>query len=307
MTTLVSDAIALSRRDLYSLHRPQLNRLTADIASGSTSLQVDFDIGGLAANTYIGIEDEIVYVWDSDPDTKAATIMRGQQGTAAAAHVAGTLLEVNPRFPSASVRQALLDEIRSWPDTLFATYSFTGSLAAGKRGMDILNAATNGFLDILEVLRVPSSSSASALTTDSYIDEMGWRIARNLSDAAYPSGYELILNTPASIASSYRVTYSYPFNLASFIDSVDLVATVGLSLDMLDIPRWGAQWRLLAPLETKRTDVSGATSARVAADVPAGFSIRTAAQIKSIRDQRIKEEADRLRLKFPRWKMRVSL
>lgn len=275
--TTVSDLVEETRRHLYSLHQGKYNFLTATINDAATTLQCDLTMGGIVAGALLAIDSEIVYV--KSVAGQVATVHRGWEDTTAASHTAGAMIEVGPRFPGYAIKKALQQEIRSWPRTMFKkTLATSISGSATSRAYDLTTIGTSWY-NITEVRYGPTTDGTYPRVKSYDVDR-----GRNY------------LYLPRTLDSDYdlSVDYTGPFVTSTFEDATDIEATVGLSASMLDIPIYGAAWRLLAPREVKRTFTESQSEPRHSNEVPVGSALRTAAGLKTLRDQRIVEEGDRL-------------
>lgn len=283
--TTVNDLIETARRHLYGMQQGQFNFLTSTINDSATTLTVDLNTGGIQAGVLIGIDDEIIFV--KAVSGQVATVSRGWDGSTAASHTAGAIIEVQPRFPRFAVKQALLDEINSWPKSLYQ--SPVPIEMAGSTTTRAYNLTSLGdFYDVLDVWRDPYTGSTAPVPV------LGWKVERKAETSDYASGKALILPVALSEAVNLRITVSKPFTTTTFTSGTDVNTTIGLATSMNDIPPYGAAWRLLAPLEIKRSFTNAQPEPRMAEEVPAGSALRTAAGMKALRDERINEESDRL-------------
>lgn len=284
MTTTVSSLIETTRRHLYGMQQGSFNFLTSTIDDNDTTFTFDLPAGGIVAGSIVGIDDEILFV--KSVTGQVATVARGWDGTTAASHTAAAIIEVSPRFPRFAIKQALKDEIASWPRSLYkqSTIEIAGNTTSRAYNLTSLGS----FHDVLDVWRDPYSGSTAPVPI------VGWRLQRDAETDDYASGKALILPAELAEAVALRVTYSAPFTVSTFADATDVEATCGLAFSMTDIPPYGAAWRLLAPREIKRTFTESQPEPRTSEEVPAGAALRTAAGMKALRDQRIVEEADRL-------------
>lgn len=301
--TDVDDLIGQTRRLLQGMTRGSLNKLATTMDASVTSVVTTFELGAsLAAHAYLCIDDEIMYVYDADGPLQTLTVERAQLGTTAAAHTAGAQIECNPRFPRPVIRDALQEEIASWPRGLYATASVSLSVPTNNLSVD-LGAIPSTFIDILEVLRRPSttSSSLSLQPFSTSWPEIGYRYERGLPTADFPSGSALFLNEAMSGGYTIRVVYSLPFVTAVFTDATSLVSTMLLEASMVDIPPYGAAARLLAGREAQRSAMEAQGEARAPVEVRVGETLRSAAGLQAWRDKRIVEEAERLAGRF-RWR-----
>lgn len=283
MSDTVRELIAETQQMLRGMSRTTRNRLTNARDADDTDFTLDFTFEqSIAADTFLVVDDEILYVWSVNSSSMTVVVERGAEGTTAAAHDAGATVYVNPRFARPSIRRALKEEIASWPRNVYRILQTQLAIPATGYAVDLGLAATD-FIDVLEVRRVPTAGDP-------------WRsvkfdLARDQTAADFASGHALFISELGLQGATVNVVYSAPFDLTTFDDTTNLVSTVGLSSRMTDIPPMGAAWRLLSGQEALRTAMEARGQHRPAEDVPAGATLRAAAGFKSFRDLRLQEEA----------------
>jgi hypothetical protein len=245
----------------------------------------------LVRSSYLVIDDEFMYVYTADEASKTLTVERGDLGTTPAVHLADTRIECNPRFGKPMLRDALQAEIASWPDTLYATASLSLSVGSSSYSVDAAGLPSD-FYDILEVTQQPTSLS----TFSTSWPEVGYRIERGMALADFPSGVGLMLNRcgPYTI----NVVYARPFDVSTFTDETDLVTDVGLEAWMLDIPPLGAAARLLAGREASRSAMEAQGESRAPQEVPMNSTLRSAAGLRAMADDRIVKAGNRLLARY---------
>src|SRR5882724_12756573 len=96
--TLTSDLISDTERVLMSGDRDEINSITNPVANTDQTLTVRYDLGGINQGAYLALDLEILYVWSVDENSKTATVQRGMLGSTPAAHVANTIVYVNPKL-----------------------------------------------------------------------------------------------------------------------------------------------------------------------------------------------------------------
>ena len=286
----VGDLIQQTRRLLTGSARGAMNRLTSDIDNAVTNIPLDFDPGAaLGKGGYICIDDEIMYVWQML--SNVAVVQRGELGTVPAAHTGGTIVEVNARFPKPMIRDALYDEIDSWPQSVYRTQGFNVDVATNSYGVDLTPLPATAY-DVKQVLKKPTTT-ASLVRFDPFDTvwrNVGFRLERGMDPAEFASGTALFLNEAMPGGYTLRIVYAGPFDLSLFAtDATNLISDCGLEPFMTDIPPYGAAWRLVAGKEVVRTALEAQGEARQTSDTPAGAILRSATALEQFRDKRLGE------------------
>lgn len=311
---LVADLVARTRRHLSGLHRSMLNQYLGSIDATTTSITLAFDTSSIAVGSYISIEDELMYV-QSKQNTPTVTVMRGMLGSTPAAHngtITPLLVEIQPRFPTFAIRQAVQDEIRSWSPRLFGVKSTNLLTNIGTRGYDIGTLLDANWIDVLDVRR-STNQSGLAYGYNALVKtwpRIPYSITRFSDSSAndsggstfptdFPSGTALMIK-----ANYYNTTVSIIYSVAmrppdAFGDSVDLLATMGFDPSWADIAPYGAASRLLIGREAVRNITESAGESRKAGDVPPQAIAQVANEFKAFRDQRLNEASRTLKAMFP--------
>lgn len=289
MATLVSEVIEDTKRHLYGAGRVELNRLPTDIGAGTLSFTLEFDLKSAVRGSYLCIDDEIMYVFDTSPASKTITVHRGYLGTEAVAHSTGDLVEVNSRFPKDFIKEALKREINSYGPRLFRVTAHDIPVSSTNLSYDL---PVSDFHHIIDIRAKHTAETARPIY-------LGYSIARDMPIADYPSGSALLLDQGISQGTTLRLRLARPFVTTVFEDSTDLEETVGMATSMVDIPSLGAAWRLLSTREIPRTNMAAQPEPRHHDEVPPGHIASVSAQLKRIRDERISEEQFLLRERYP--------
>lgn len=295
--TTVATMVERVRREAYGGHRPQMNILNTTVIAGATSLELSMGLDSIAGTQLISIGNEIFYVRDVNRTAQTITVIPAMFGTTAAAHVAGDLVEVGPRWHRALIFDTMLEELQSWPTSIYRIGAVNLAYAQGTRGYDLAGVPAT-FTDVLAVLRSPDIVSGSVSNNSSA--RIPFRVERQLDPATFPSGAGLFIEIVHTAGVKMRVIYNRPFDLSAWTDATDLEATVGLSANHLDILKWGTLWRLSATGETSRTDPRDNHDLRDDQAIPGLLNTRNATALLAIRDRRIADEAARL---VDQWKL----
>lgn len=289
--TTVADLIDSTRQHLYGTYRAEFNFLSSAATDSATTINLEISpLTGVTRGSLLAINDELLYVKSVSGQT--VTVARGWNGTTAAAHIVGDTVEVNPRFPQNVIRDALQADIRSWGQQLYWEDTITVSGVATTRGYDL--TSIGDFYNISDVYRAPYAADLG--NTWPSVD---FTIRRKLPTSSFASGSALFIASELASAASLQVVVQKPFVTSTFADATDIETTCKLPVNLHDIPPYGAAWRLLSTREIKRTFTDAQPESRLAAEVPPGHTDQTAARLKRLRDDRIEEEAGRLRSKTP--------
>ena len=286
----VAQLINRTQRQLLSGIVEQRNKLSSTITASGTSVTVDYALDSLRVGQTFEIEAELFYIWAADTTTRALTVERGWNGTTAAAHTAGAILTVNPRFPRNQIFEAFNDDLYDLAAPLNGLYRVK-TLDIAYNGNDTmlnLNGASN-IIDLLDVrLRYISTDYPLVRKVS---------LVRNVPTSDFSSGYALKFNE-STMAGSLRVTYKTGFNPMA-LEANDVQTITGFPLSAEDILVLGAQIRLMAPREIKRNFTESQGDTRRADEVPAGSVTNSIANLQKLRRDRIIAEATKLDSQYP--------
>lgn len=278
------------KRWLVGLHGQPLNRLQDAIDADVTEIVCSYSLAQLTTNTYVGIDDEIVYVWEANTGTKTLQVSRAQMGTEAAAHAQSAVIETMARYPQIAIKEALQEEIRSWPDNLYKVQSKHLEAAANQGALD-LGVKDSALRRVLAVDRAP-------IPGQHRWSKVRYRVDRGMPRDVVPSGVLLNLDSLSPSAGAVRVLVGRDFTTDDLDDSTDMVEDWGLARSMCDIPPMGVASRLIQAAELQRAETEALGESRIPAEVPATYRTQTAAALWRLRNQRLGEEANRLSAKY---------
>lgn len=294
-TMTCAQLVSRVQRRVAGARNATLNRLTVAVDDEVVELVVDFDPGPIARQTFVALDNEMCFVWEVDRGAKTLTVERGALGTEAAAHDLGAIVEVGARFPRAVIRDAIQDEIRSWPEDVFRVKAVTlSSTTWGQGGYD-LGIRDESLRFVLEALRSPLRNIAGQRWS-----RVDFTVERGMDRVAYPSGCALfITDRNARSGGTVRIMAAIGFEVDDISDDDDVIDDWGLSRSMVDIVSLGTAARLLQDAEAVRTDTESLGESRLAAEVPPTYLTNTATALRRMADTRIRQEAMRLRSRYP--------
>lgn len=281
---------ATLNRWLVGTYRSKTNVLDQDIDDATDTIECKFPPPTVGDGTLIAIDDELMEVTRT-PQQQTLQVIRGVRGTNAADHTVPATIEINPRYPRLSVRAAMLDEIVSWPETLFAVTAVDMSPTSGT--LDL-----SGQLTGRAVRRVLAVWRDGTSTSDDRWRPADWTSAK---DARGPGTCDIYLDNVQALsttARNYRVVVGTEFDTTDFDDGVDLQATVGVPRSAEDVLQLGIAYRLVTGREAKRLYTEAQGESRDATEMGSLDIARFGIQLMQMRDSGIAREAKRLKDRY---------
>jgi len=318
VASLVDDTI----EHLLGTARSQLNLLKTALLTQSTdyvdTVAMSYNLNGAVPGAYLSIGDststnpaETMTILAVNEGTNTCTVLRGQKGSTASAWPANTVIEVDPPWPRFSVMKALRDELRSWGPQVFQVKSVDIATQTLIRGYDL--GSIEPYFRVLDVLATPPPTIGSpeyVIYPSGTQSDMAWpsvpfheiHSAPGSSIGGFTSGSALIVESfnGVVVPGYLHVIYAAPFDVDdSWTESTDCIANVGLDSSDLDIPCYGAAWRLLSFRQVRRMFTNLQGQPRDAQEVPALAIAQAAQGFKALRDSRLGDAQYRLMNRFP--------
>jgi len=289
---MTTTAVVIDRtlRQLLSGTVEARNKLTTTLTSVSTSVVVDYPLEGLRAGQVCEIDSELMYIWASDVPTKTLTVQRGFNNSTAAAHTAGAVITVNPRFPRAQVLEAVNDELSDLSSPMHGLFQVK-TLNIDYNGSDAMINLTS-VTSIIDLLTV-----SVRYMTDDYPIARKIRLVRDMPTDDFASGFALRFDQ-AVFPGRLRVVYKAPYT-ATAAEATDINSTCGVQETATDIVALGAQIRLMSPREIKRNFTESQGDTRRSDEVATGAIANSTANLIRLRRDRITAEAARLARAYP--------
>ena len=289
----VGDAVTRAKRLLNSNTRTELDAIHTTIAADDATIRLKYQTDGIRAGSYISLSDgtnapETMYVHSRNGEY--ATVQRAMDGSTAYTWGNGTggtiqaTIEVEPRFTGHQILEAIRDAIHALPENLYAVSTTTASFSTTEQAVSV--TLSDGFSQILAATRTARSGEDRLLKFNVTVQE-------------YPVGtYKLVRQENIEKAVTVNLTYSHPFVAGTLDLGTNLVTTVGMATEMLDIPALGAAASLVLGEESLRLDLHAAGDSRSEAAVVAGDRARYSLVLRAQYDRRISQEVRRLMAKY---------
>lgn len=284
----VGDLIARIQRDLRGHLKEPYDILATALTAVTTNETATVTYGSdeIVDDALVAIDEEVLRVVSVSGLTP--TFARGVFNTNITAHAIGSVVEVDPRFFPSTIGDAIVEEIRSWPQDLYRVR--TDTIAFGNTyGSIDWDPAPTGFRRVL--------SAHFFETGGDHPVEARIEVVPNLDTGDYASGY-MIRHIDRTTAGNMRIVYAADFTVSSVARATTL-AEIGLPASLYDALIFGVLWRLMTPREIQVLDRTAQPQPRQAQDTPPTRTVAVAGSYKQLRDDRISVEIDRLRDLYP--------
>lgn len=271
---------------------PAMGTLTTAVGATDTALTLDFgqSPGASRPNGLVEIDQELVIVSQWNQATNTATVPpwgRGTRGTAAAAHAAGSMATVRPRYPRAVVAKALNEVINGVSPDLYGVSDLAPIVISG-----IPPIAYSLPANTLKVLRVESEVSSAYPYR---------QIIRNFTVNTKASGQELELHHRIYQAFlNQTLTVTIATDPTPMVNESDDFATVTtLPASTADVIMFGALARLVLSAESARTQVATVEANARDDKIQTGSAQSLAKTWMALYQQRLQSEIKSLQVRYP--------
>lgn len=287
--TTIEDLVNQVDRDLLIHFTRPLYDVPASAYNNSTSSIVLDNTTTLAPGAILDANFELMYVVAWNESTQTATVIRGFLGTTAAGGDTNDLVRINPRFPTPSIMDTILEELRSWDDRLFTVELETVTWGAEAHSVEI-SPSVEPYRLLYARLRPASTNEPRAF----------FRPIMRRSEAAsqFTSGISLFNEWTFGSDRTVDLAYAVPFDLSAVTSSTSLEG-LGLTAGMLEILKWGALARLVAGKEAGRLDPTAYGRPDLEQAVPASSLLQASAQYMRLRNDAFDREVRKLLATWP--------
>lgn len=276
----------------YTTDQPQLGTLVGDIDAAATELAIDFGNvpGSARPHGLVEIGTELLAVQSFDPSNGVALLGgkwgRGRSGTIAAAHSAGDMVTVRPRYPRKMVGDTLNEVIAAVCPPLFAVKPLpqivTGEL------VDPSYPLPADCLRVLSVDMLPEGPPNLEL----YHQVEQWYVRDQAGAKA------LVL--PWFIPPYVTVSGTYAAVPGLLVtDSDDFATVTGLREAATDLIKIGALARLVLAGEAARQQAVSVEAAGRNQQIPSGSSSTLSRYYQALFQQRLQGEQQWIQQTYP--------
>jgi len=291
MTTF-HEVIERTRRRLMTTQREAISTLSGAVDADDATWTLSTDVR-FGANARLSVDLEDVYVASTGSGT--ANVVRGQYGSAAAAHDAGATVHVDPSWSNWDIAQAVnetLDDLSSPSFGLFRIRSADFDFDPSAIGYELA-----GLSDFQDVWRVRYNQPGPE--NDWPIVPRGmWRLDQAADTTDFASGVQLVLREGGYPGQKVRVSYRATFDtLTALTDNVESVS--GLHAQAHKLLSLGAAVKLLSGLGAQRALTTGQPDPRRLDEVSDRAAANAIVPLVEQFEDGVRAEAARLARRFP--------
>lgn len=261
--TTYQQLIDKSRMWLMTSTSDRINVLQADINSSVTIIQLQYSLKGIDNGSRIAIGTEEMFVLEVSGVTPGSnvTVIRGFEGSTAAAHTTGDIVRINPQFSDFRILTALNECITSLSsDGMFRAKTEEFTYIPSQAGYQLANT------DVIDILSVRYDTPGPNNNWPMIPAQM-WEFNSLANTTDFPSGHSLVLKMGGHPGFPIRVTYKANYTISTTL-SDDVLTATGLFLSAHDIPPMGAAIRLNMGRDIKRTFLNRQPEPRRQDEVP---------------------------------------
>lgn len=273
----------------YTAKQDRTTHLTAGVNSSATS----FSLGNVTniGKGIIEIDDELIWLDSYDRISSTATAApygRGYQGSTAASHSQYARVTIAPTFPRISIRRAISDTINAVYPRLWGVGTHTFTLQAARTTYSIP-------ADAETVLYVSWQTTGPS---QEWMRAKNWRLDRMANTTAYPTGNTISIYDRITPGRTVQVIYSK--KPVVLVNDADVFTTVtGLQSSSKDVIVLGASYRLMSFIDPGRANYTSAEADLADSKIQYGSAAATARYFRTLYQERLNEEAGKLREYYP--------
>jgi hypothetical protein len=276
----------------YTLRQDRISYVAN--ANGLTTTSTAITIGSASnlAKGTIEIDDELIWIDSFDKATSVLNVVpgfgRGYQGTSPAPHSQYAQITLAPTFPRVSIKKAINDTINSLFPNLWAVSSYTFTFNASQTTYPLPD-------DLESILYLSWQTTGSS---QEWLPINRWRSDGMANAAVFNTTNTVSLYENIQPGRTVQVWYTTtPNTLDNNTD--DFADVTGLPQSCQDVVTLGASYKLLSFLDPGRINLSSAEADNADSKIPSTAGVSSSRYIFALYQQRLNEEALKLKDRFP--------
>ena len=276
----------------YTLRQDRISYVTN--ANGLTTTSSAITIGSAAnlAKGTIEIDDELIWIDSFDKASNTLNVVpgfgRGYQGTSPSPHSQYAQITLSPTFPRVTIKKAINDTINGLFPNLWAVTSYTFTYNA--------SVTTYALPDDLESILYMSWQTTGS--SQEWLPINRWRADGMANSATFNSNNTVSIYDSVQPGRTVQVWYTTTANTLDN-NTDDFADVTGLPQSCQDVVTLGAAFKLLSFIDSGRINLSSAEADSADSKIPSTAGVSSSRYIYALYQQRLNEEALKLKDKFP--------
>ncbi len=276
----------------YTLRQDRISYVAN--ANGLTTTSDEITIGSSAslAKGIIEIDDELIWIDSFNKATSTLNVIpgfgRGYQGTAPAPHAQYAQVTLAPTFPRTAIKKAINDTINSLFPNLWAVTSTTFTYNA--------SVTTYALPDDLESILYLSWQTTGS--SQEWLPINRWRADGMANAATFNTNNTVSIYDSVQPGRTVQVWYTTTANTLDN-NTDDFADVTGLPQSCQDVVTLGAAYKLLSFLDPGRINLSSAEADAADSKIPSTAGVSSSRYIYALYQQRLNEEALKVKDKYP--------
>jgi hypothetical protein len=276
----------------YTLRQDRISYVANAGGISTTSTTIDIGSASNLAKGIIEIDDELIWIDSFDKANNRLNVIpgfgRGYQGTAPAPHAQYAQVTLAPTFPRVSIKKAINDTINSFFPSLWAVSSTTFTYDA--------SVTTYALPDDLESILYLSWQTTGS--SQEWLPINRWRADPMANASTFNTNNTVSIYDSVQPGRTVQVWYTTtPNTLDNNTD--DFADVTGLPQSCQDVVTLGAAYKLLSFLDPGRINLSSAEADAADSKIPSTAGVASSRYIYALYQQRLNEEALKLKDKYP--------
>jgi hypothetical protein len=276
----------------YTLRQDRISYVANTGGISTTSTTIDIGSASNLAKGIIEIDDELIWIDSFDKANNRLNVIpgfgRGYQGTAPAPHAQYAQVTLAPTFPRVSIKKAINDTINSFFPSLWAVSSTTFTYDA--------SVTTYALPDDLESILYLSWQTTGS--SQEWLPINRWRADPMANASTFNTNNTVSIYDSVQPGRTVQVWYTTtPNTLDNNTD--DFADVTGLPQSCQDVVTLGAAYKLLSFLDPGRINLSSAEADAADSKIPSTAGVASSRYIYALYQQRLNEEALKLKDKYP--------
>ena len=276
----------------YTLRQDRISYVANPAGLTTTSTEITIGSSSNLAKGVIEVDDELIWIDSFDKADSVLNVIpgfgRGYQGTTPAPHAQYAQITLAPTFPRSAIKKAINDTINGLFPNLWAISSFTFTFNASQTTYPLPD-------DLESILYLSWQTTGSS---QEWLPINRWRADGMANAATFNTTNTVSLYENIQPGRTVQVWYTATANTLD-ANTDDFADVTGLPQSSQDVVTLGAAYKLLSFLDPGRIGLTSAESDNADSKIPSTAGATTSRYIFALYQQRLNEEALKLKDRYP--------